>query len=152
MNWATLKQKIVFLVFLIGAALIMIFQRGFTTSPIKHPSGPSPSQSQNSNIKAVSTSPNPLDNSTILPAQTISVTFNTPIENSGEFKYKMDPPAGVNIKLSDDRKTVEITPSQPFKLGSGYTLFVDSGTKFDSGKRLPNTLIYHFKTISYSGV
>ncbi|MDO8639264.1 MAG: Ig-like domain-containing protein [Candidatus Daviesbacteria bacterium] len=154
-----LKQIIIAIVTIIGALLILIFGRGLYASPSASQnntvvkSAQTETKDENSKeIKVISTNPDNLDGSTILPNQTISITFNQPIENRGEFKNKIDPPAEYEIKLSDDRKTAQIILSKPFNLGTGYTLFIKSDTKFDGKRTLDKEIIYHFNTIAYKGV
>ncbi|MDO8570845.1 MAG: Ig-like domain-containing protein [Candidatus Daviesbacteria bacterium] len=154
-----LKQIIIAIVTIIGALLILIFGRGLYSSPPASQKNTAVKSAQtetkdenNKEIKVVSTNPEDLDGSTILPNQTIEITFNQPMENRGEFKNKIEPPADYEIKLSDDRKTAKIILAKPFKLGTGYTLFIKSDTKFDGKKTLDKEIIYHFNTISYKGV
>jgi len=88
MNSLSLKQKIIISILALGAALIVIFQRGF------YPFNPAPpvgDETQSENIRVVSTTPSPLDEATILPTQTLEFTFNYPVENKGEFKHKFEP-------------------------------------------------------------
>ena len=160
----SLKQIIIGLVALVGIILILIFGRGLSSSSPSSSVTSSASQTEvksvqaekatadSSEIKVVSTVPENLDGSVILPTQIIEITFNQPMENRGEFKNKIDPPAEYEIKLSDDRKTAKIILTKPFKLGTGYTLFIKPDTKFDGKKILDKELIYHFNTISYKGV
>lgn len=148
-----LKQIIIAIVAIVGALLILIFGHGLYSSPPSSQNNTVEKTTENSKeIKVISTNPDNLDGSTILPNQTISITFNQPIENRGEFKNKIDPKADYEIKLSDDRKTAQIILIKPFNLGTGYTLFIKSDTKFDGKRTLDKELIYHFNTIAYKGV
>lgn len=156
MDNLSLKQKIMIVVALVGAALIWIFQQGLYT---KSSSTTQPevevNQAQNiqsSEPQVVSTNPKNLDGITILANQTIEITFNIPLENRGEFKNRIDPESEVEIQLSEDRKTAKIIPLKPYKLGTGFTLFIKPDTKFDGKKQLEKEIIYHFKTINYKGV
>lgn len=142
----SLKQKIIGIIVLLGGFLIFIFQQGLYSKPTDN----TPMQSDE--IKIVSTNPNPLEGATILPIQKIEITFNRPIEGSGEFKTTMDPQLDYKIELSEDRKTAIITPNKPYTLGGGYTLHIMGNTKFDGKKQLDREEIFHFKTINYSGV
>ncbi len=159
MSKFSLKQIIIGIAAVIGALLILIFGHGlYSSSPtsqiqteVKTAQMETKSK-DNGEIKVVSTNPENLDGSTILPNQTIEITFNQSIENRGEFKNKIDPPAEYEIKLSDDRKTAKIILAKPFNLGAGYTLFIKSDTKFDGKRTLDKEIIYHFNTISYQGV
>lgn len=156
------KQKIIIIVAALAALLILIFQRGFYPKPAI---APIPEEAKNQEnqvepIKIVATNPSPLDESTILPTQVIEITFNYPLENTGEFKHKFEPEfKGYELKLSDDRKTVTITPTKAFKLGTTYTFSILPDSKFDglpagqAGKKvLKESFTYHFRTIEYRGV
>lgn len=147
----TLKQKIIGLIVAVGIALIAIFQQGLGgKSPAITPKLLDDSQTQE--IKIISTNPSPLEETTILPTQTIEITFNQPLENAPEFRTIMDPKADYKIELSDDRKTAKIIPNKPYVLGGGYTLHILGNTKFEGKRELNREEIFHFKTISYSGV
>ncbi len=155
----TLKQKIIGFIIVLGIALIAVFQQGlggklsekmdsrFRGNDITGRGNDSVGE-----IKIVSTNPSPLEETTILPMQTVEITFNQPIEGAGEFKTSMDPKADYKIELSDDRKTAKIIPIKPYTLGGGYTLHILGNTKFDGKKELNREEIFHFKTINYSGV
>lgn len=152
-----LKQKIMIAVAIIGALLILLFQRGIYSKTVvesaidKEPSNQTAVQQTDKPV-VVSTIPSPLEEAIIVPTQVIEVTFNIPIENSGEFKHRIEPESDYTIKLSDDRKTVKIIPDPLLKLGTTFTLFISNETKFDGGKRLEQEKIYHFKTLEYKGV
>lgn len=151
MNNFSLKQKIIGIVAVLGIALIAVFQQGLgEKSPAITPKLLDDSQTQE--IKIVSTNPSPLEETTVLPMQTIEITFNQPIEGAGEFKTSMEPGADYKVELSDDRKTAKITPIKPYTLGGGYTLHILGNTKFDGKRELNREEIFHFKTINYSGV
>lgn len=158
MSPINLKQKIMILIALIGAILIWIFQHGlYSKSPAVNPTKSLPAQIQTptapDKAEVVITKPDPLEGATILPTQTIEITFNLPLENVGEFKHRLDPKLDYTIKLSADRKTALITPTKMFQLGTTYTLVVQSDqTKFDGKKRLDHDFTYHFRTIEYRGV
>lgn len=149
MDKLTLKQKIMAAVLAIGIALIALFRIGLGGSNTTQnaPQPPAPTTPQ-----AISTNPAPLDNAILLPTQSIEITFNMPIENTGEFKHEFDSKLDYKLELSSDRKTIKIIPLQPYKLGQGYTLKIKPETKFDGQKRLEQEIFYHFSTISYNGV
>jgi len=153
---ANLKQKIIILVLTIGAFLIFIFQHGLYTNPQAQQNQEQNSKqteiNHNSQPEVISTNPENLEGSIILPTQVIEITFNYPLENVGEFKSRIDPKADYRVKLSDDRKTAKIIPIPSFQLGAGYTLFILPDSKFDGKKTLGKDIIYHFNTISYRGV
>lgn len=149
----TLKQKIIAVVAIIGAVLILIFQQGLYSK--NEPSSGTEvknEQVQNENPDIIATNPSPLDQSVILPTQSIELNFNYPLENIPEFKHKIEPKVDYKIELSTDRKTAKIIPTTSFGLGMTYTLFIAPETKFDGNKTLGKEIIYHFKTIEYKGI
>lgn len=154
MTLSNLKQKIIIIVAIIGALLIFLFQRGLSdASPISSNPQPDTQQQNTSNeVKVISTKPENLDGLTILPTQIIEVTFNYPLENVGEFKNKIDPKANYTVKLSDDRKTAKIIPNPTFNVGTGYSLIIQTDSKFDGKRKLDHEIILHFNTVSYNGV
>ncbi len=114
---------------------------------------PIPSQtSPNDKPQIVSTKPDPLEENIISVADTVEITFNRPLENVGEFKVRIEPKIDIKVELSSDRKTAKIKPLKGFLLGTTYTLFIGTETKFDGVGRWGEEKIYHFKTITYRGV
>lgn len=146
-TFQNLKQKIIIFILIVGALLILIFQRGLASSPSSNQTS-----IQNEDPRVVSTNPSPLGGATILATQPIEITFNLPVENIGELKYKIEPAFELKLELSEDRKTGKFTPVKPFELGNAYTLYILPGTKFDGHKILPAEILLHFKTIPYRGV
>jgi len=110
------------------------------------------SSKDSNQVNLVSTSPSPLDQATILPNQTITITFDQPAQNAPELKVKIDPQIDINTELSDDRKTLKVSPKTTFGLKQGYTLTIPTEAKFDGDKKLDHDLIFHFTTIDYQGV
>lgn len=100
----------------------------------------------------VSTNPSPLEDTIIPATQVLEITFNKPLQNSGEFKARIEPTTDFKIELSSDRKTAKIIPIQPYELGSTYTLFIGPETKFDGVGRWGQEKVFHFRTIRYRGV
>lgn len=151
-----LRQRIISAVLLIGAGLIAIFTFGlYKPSSPTLPSEPSAQNTVSDNIELVSTNPEGLikkQEVIILPNQSIEFTFNQPLENVPETKIAIEPTFEVKVELSKDRKTARLTPSKPFALGQGYTLFIKGDTKFEGKKQLGRDLDFHFSTISYKGV
>lgn len=142
----SLKQKIIAIVTVIGLILIYIFQRGL------YGSSPQALQVKNEGPQVVSTKPSPLDQTVLLPSQPVEITFNYPLQNTGEFKNRIEPKIDYKVELSSDRKTAKIIFLKPMDLGQGYTLFVLPDTKFDGAGNLGQDLVFHFKTISYKGI
>jgi hypothetical protein len=109
---------------------------------------------QSEKLTVVSTTPNPLNGATVLPTQTIFITFNKPVAIS-EFKHRFDPEVEHTIETqANDWKgtTMKITFKKPLQLGSGYTLFIESNTHTEAKEDLDHQYVYHFTTISYKGV
>ncbi len=102
--------------------------------------------------RVISVNPTQKEAPFITQDQIISVEFNTPVENVGEFKHRIDPTLKYKLEISSDRKTIKIVPEDGFELGREYTLFISPETKFDGKKTLDGEKIYHFKTIPYRGV
>ncbi|MBI2600105.1 Ig-like domain-containing protein [Candidatus Daviesbacteria bacterium] len=118
------------------------------------PSSPSSSAKvdQNDPPQIVSTKPEPLDNNIVAATDIVEITFNRSLENVGEFKSKLEPEIKYKVELSADRKTAKIIPAKPYELGTTYTLFIGTETKFDGVGRWGQEKIFHFRTIKYSGV
>ncbi len=102
--------------------------------------------------KIISTKPDPLEDTIISATDSIEITFNRPLQNSGEFKLRIEPKTDVKIDLSSDRKTAKIIPVKPFGLGVTYTIFIGPDTKFDVTGNWNQDKMYHFKTVKYTGV
>lgn len=152
MHNLSLKQKLIAAAIIIGSALILIFTQGL------HPTEETPRieepTSNNSSTEAnvVSTNPSPLDNTTILPTQSIEITVDTPLQNEPETKINIHPEIEYKLELTNNRKTIKITPNDTWGLGTGYSLSIKTETKFEQGKKLNEEKIYHFMTINYRGV
>lgn len=111
-----------------------------------------PSAVEDKSARIVSTKPDPIDNNIIGATDTIEITFNKSLENEGEFKLKVEPKIDFKIILSSDRKTAKITHEKPFELGTTYTFFIGTDTKFDGVGAWGQEKIFHLKTIKYRGV
>lgn len=148
----SLKQKIIGIIAVIGTILILIFQHGFYSKPTANLEKQPQIQTQTDKIELVSTNPSPLEEATLWAMQPIEITFNLPLVNAPEFKHKIDPKPDYKVELSDDKKTVRIIPTKPLQLGLGFTLFIQSDTKFDGNKTLGRDYVFHFRTIEYKGV
>lgn len=175
MNLLFFKQRLIVIIIALGLALIAIFTRGLysptpptlpwldqntadqlTTPPtvavIKEVETKD-SQGRTEKVQVVATKPNPLEEAVVVPTQVVEITFSQPLENVGEFKHRLDPkPEEYKIELSNDRKTAKIIPIKPFTLGTRYTLFITTDTKFDGRKVTQQDLIFHFSVIPYQGV
>lgn len=120
------------------------------SSPLPIPSPITASSSDKPTI--ISTKPNPLEDTIISATETVEITFNRPLENVGEFKVRIEPKIDYKVELSSDRKTAKIIPAKPYQLGTTYTLFIGTETKFDGVGRWGEEKIFHFRTIKYTGV
>lgn len=159
MNNLSLKQKIIGIIAVIGTILILIFQRGFSSNPTASPDSigasletQSPKQIQTDTPEIVSTNPSPLDEAVLWGMQPVEITFNMPLENLPELKYKLEPQSDIKVELSNDKKTVRFIPTKTLPLGQGYTLFISGAAKFEGQKTLGKDYTFHFKTIEYKGV
>jgi hypothetical protein len=149
-----IKAKIIWIVVGIGILLVAIFSSGLYSSMFSSNETKSPTSSAepvSDKPMVVKTVPDSLDQSTILPTQTIEITFSHALENLPETRWEIQPSADIKSKLSDDRKTLILTPSTPFNLGQSYTLFIRPDTKIEGKKTLEKEYIYHFKTIEFKG-
>lgn len=108
--------------------------------------------SPNDKPQVVSTKPEPLEDTIISATENIEITFNRPLENVGEFKSRLEPNLEYKVELSSDRKTARIIPLKPYPLGTTFTLFIGTETKFDGVGRWGEEKVFHFKTIKYTGV
>lgn len=143
------RFSIIFIIFIIVITIIL----GLNLR--QNPNQPKQETPQEQ-LKVISTNPDPLEGATILPTQTIEITFNKPV-NTSEFKHRFDPELEhrvevVNSSSSYQSHTFRMIFDKPLKLGSGYTLFILPNTHTEDGLKLDQEIIYHFKTISYRGV
>lgn len=145
-------KVLIILVILLVAGVVFYFKSSKPTNQETTPEQPKTNNTQSDQPQLVSTDPSPLENATILPTQQIKLTFSHPIENGGEFKYKIEPELEHKISLSEDRKTVIISPIDAYPAGSSFNLFIQPETKFDGGKKFNNDPIFHLNTIKYRGV
>ena len=135
----------------IPSATTFLWKNRTAVAPPSQPS-PSSTPSQSDKPQIVSTKPNPLDETIVSATEIVEITFNRPLENVGEFKSRIEPKIDYKVELSGDRKTAKIIPAKPYQLGTTYTLFIGTETKFDGVGRWGEEKIYHFKTITYRGV
>lgn len=148
------KFLTIFIVLVLLAAGGFFFKKYILTKTnlTKPSSQSSATQSQSDSPKIISTKPDPLEEAIVPADQVIEVTFNLPLQNSGEFKLRTEPKIDFKIQLSQDRKTAKIIPQKTLDLGTTYTIFIGTDTKFDGVGAWGQEKIYHFKTIKYTGV
>src|SRR5260221_7957725 len=94
-----ISKKVILIIAALGAALIIIFQHGLYSTPPWASQDFNKSVQVDQEVKLVATDPDPLAEATIAPNQAFSLTFNYPLENTGEFKHTFDPPIGHQMKL-----------------------------------------------------
>lgn len=154
MNNLTLKQKVIGIIAIIGTVLILIFQGGFypKTSANLEKSSEKAVAAQTNNPEIISTSPSSLDSAVLWGAESIEITFNTPLENVPELKYKFEPQSELKVELINNKKTAKFTPVKPLPFGVGFTLTIQGESKFDGKKTLGKEYTYHFRTIEYKGI
>lgn len=146
-----MKNKKIIVVIIIISALAALAVT-WKIQPAAKPALPAKTVTQNDKPQIVSTKPDPLDDNIVSANDTIEITFNRPLENTGEFKVRLEPNIEYKVELSGDRKTAKIIPTKPYQLGTTYTLFIGTETKFDGVGRWGEEKIYHFRTIKYTGV
>lgn len=145
-------KKVVFLLAIIVVVGMIAFWKNkpAATEPVKNQ--PAQQTVQSNKPQIVSTKPDPLEEAIIPATQIVEITFNLPLQNVGEFKSKIEPKLDYKVELSPDRKTAKIIPVKPYELGSTFTLFIGTETKFDGVGRWGEEKIFHYKTIKYTGV
>ena len=145
-----IKTKLIWIILAIGALLVAIFSSGLYSNAL--PSAVAPVENTDTNeIRVVSTVPADLHDSTILPNQTIELTFSEQLVNVPETRWSISPSADIKAELSADRKTLKLIPNKPYDLGNGYTLLIKGDTKIEGKGNLDRELIYSFKTIQFKG-
>ncbi|MDP3758730.1 MAG: hypothetical protein Q8Q86_03350, partial [Candidatus Daviesbacteria bacterium] len=145
-------KVIIFVIIIIVIFTGAFFWKSRTPAKPSTPPAPSASVSPSDKPTIISTKPNPLDETIVSATEVVEITFNRPLENVGEFKVRIEPKTDYKLELSGDRKTARIIPVKPYQLGTTYTLFIGTETKFDGVGRWGEEKIYHFKTITYRGV
>lgn len=144
-------KKIAQLFIIIIIVMVALF---FLKERVFNPNSKTSTQptSQENEPEIISTRPEPLENAVVSATEVLEINFNKPVENIGEFKFRIDPKADIKIELSSDRKTAKIIPQTPFELGVTYTIFIGPETKFDGVGNWGKEVIYHFQTIKFRGI
>jgi len=146
-------KKSIVIVIVIAIIFFIMFRLKGESLPVPTPSTvPSPTISSQEKPQIVSTKPDPLEEAIISTAEIIEITFNRPLENVGEFKNRIETKIDYKVELSGDRKTAKIIPVKPYSLGTTYTLFIGSESKFDGVGRWGEEKVFHFKTVNYRGI
>ncbi len=82
----------------------------------------------------------------------IRVTFDTPLDLStvayGNFKVfgRWSGPAELSFSMSNDNKTVEMTPFEPFMYGEWITVSLTKSIKSESGENMEHAYVWNFWT------
>lgn len=149
------KTKLLLGLLLIGlAAIAFFFYKSNQTGQPEKKGIPTETAKQDDSIpRVVSTKPDPLENTIVSATEIVEITFNKPLQNSGEFKLRMEPKIEYKVELSGDRKTARIIPLKDgYALSTTYTIFIGPDTKFDGSGNWGQDKVYHYKTITYRGV
>lgn len=153
-----IKNIIIAIVLFLGLLLIWIFKEGFyPKTPAPKPIGQSAPKEVDMRIdpdgeaKVLTTKPDPLDHATLLPNQVIEITFNKKLNNDPA-DLVIEPKLKYNAEAVNNGQTVKITPLEPYKLGSEYSIRFKSGYDLDGGKKLGKDFEFRFKTIEYRGI
>lgn len=147
-----MKKNITIIIIITVIILAFLWKSRLSVPSSPTSSSPTPTAASSESPGIVSTKPDPLENTIISTTETVEITFNRPLENVGEFKVRIEPKIDYKVELSGDRKTAKIITIKPYQLGTTYTLFIGTETKFDGVGRWGEEKIFHFKTISYRGV
>lgn len=146
------KTNIIGIIIALGLLLLGIFFNGlYEPNGLEQTSNQK--QVQSNNVTVVSTTPSKLDESTILPNQTLEINFSDGIEQSQKkVQLTIEPTVDYKVEVTNGNKTLKIIPNKPFGFDQAYTLKVTTDTNFEGGKKLDNDVVYRFKTIPYKGV
>ncbi len=141
-----------FLLIIVLIAVGFLFYSNLTKTKLSSSSASPAPTPQSDKPQVLSVKPGSAQSDILLQNQPIEITFNRPLENSGEFKHEITPKFKYRLETSSDRKIIKITPEESYQVGTEYTLFIKPETKFDGAQNLGEEKIYHFKTIQYRGV
>lgn len=146
------KKTIISIIIALGLLLIAIFSSGLYGSPSQKSEPTSQQTDENSKeVKVLSTTPEKLHGSTLLPTQIIEIKFNK-VLNNDPADLKIEPETKYNAHVTDSGKTLRIEPLEPYKLGSEYTITIKQGYDLQDGNKLDKDIIFRFRTIEYRGV
>src|SRR4051812_20256850 len=109
MQGLSLRNKIIAFVVTLGLILVAVFKFGLggMSTPIVN-NDSKPAEQNSSNPALISSDPpelyikKPL---IISPSQVLKLNFSVPLQNGPETKIVVDPPADVQIELTNDNKT-----------------------------------------------
>ena len=146
------SKKITIALLILTSLAVIMFMSQKPPESTKTEVQTKPQVSETDSPQIVSTNPDPLEDNIVSATQVIEISFNRPLQNSGEFKLRIEPKIDFKIDLTQDRKTAKISFVKPLELGLTYTIFIGPETKFDGMGNWGQEKIYHFKTVKYTGV
>lgn len=149
----TLKTLLITVIVTVGLILIAIFQFGLSGTPVPVVNNETQSSTE---AEIISSDPPQIykkEKLIVGPDKVITLNFSTQLLNAPETKVTIKPEHDVDIKLSDDYKSIIITPKSPYKLGEEYTILVSREAKLrEEGKILGKDYNFNFNIINYSGI
>jgi hypothetical protein len=151
------KKTLIAILTALGLLLIGIFYQGlyrkepeFKQQTVVETPSPIPNPDE---IMLVSTQPDLSQEPTISSLQPISLTFSYPLTFDPEKgRIKFEPEVDFKSELTNESKTLVVTPLEPFESGQNYTLHLTSELKFDKGKKLGKDIDLRFRVIKHSGL
>lgn len=157
MNKLSSKQIIAGLVGLLGILLILIFGKGFYSAPQPTPTSELKTEvgivKDLGKIKILSTNPSNLNGKTLLPTDSIEITFDTPTEAfDPSYHVVVEPKADLNVKISSDLKTITIKPAKSWAVGTTYHLLIKDNLKFVGELVLGENVKFDFNTLAIKGI
>lgn len=149
-----LKTKIIAGIIAIAAVLGLIARFGFYQPQNEVANEPIPTSipTNPETPYIISTDPSFDPEPILLSNQSITFNFNQKLVNEPETKIRFEPEVEYEAKLSNENKTITITPKQPYMSGTGYTIFVTPETDFQNEQKLESDYVYHFRTPTYRGI
>lgn len=152
----TFKTLLIPIVITIGLILIAIFKFGLDGIPVPIVNNQAEPQTVSTEPAIISSDPPQIykkEKLIVGPDKVITLNFSTQLLNAPETKVTIKPEHDVDIKLSDDYKSIIITPKSPYKLGEEYTILVSREAKLrEEGKILGKDYNFNFNIINYSGI
>lgn len=149
------KKVLIITLIVVIAGFIFVGLKFIKSKPNNAPQDHAASQTtpdlSDKKANLISTNPDFSNDPIIEASQKIEITFDKPLENSGELKMKIDPKPDYKVELSSDRKTAQIKPVKPYELGLEYSISISPESKFDNGARLSEGKNFHFRTVKYRG-
>lgn len=159
------KKIVAVLVTLLGILLLLISGKGFYKGGEPTPTSELKVENQAvrdlGKVKLLSTTPANLNGKTLLPTDSIEITFDTPTEAfDPSYHVVVEPKAELNVKISNDLKTITIKPVKSWAVGTTYHLLIKENLKFkgdpsaSSGQEvtLGEVVKFDFNTLAIKGI